>query len=340
MPLTASATGPAFDNEATTAATTAVARRDFLVRLFHPQLYDKKLLRRRVERCCALLYEEQWKHAAEEMKHAPDNQNTAMQMMGCSEPLTMLLLDERFSNSEKVTIAEMMAKVGGLHFYSHMRCSQSSSKPKGVDLEKEVNKREGDEEEVKEVEKTARQTTRTSAWQAAACHLYCVSGKPREMRDACEALFASPLVKTPIGTLLAMWPSALLFVLETDHEADGVDPLTRSVIEEVLRTVANKTDPHAILEAMAGPIETCMLRIVQFVYSASAPPPPPLRLPPPSGTFFAPQPPALPSLPPFAVAPWKGDDEDDDDYLSADAFFSNAANKMTMAGRCDQFPYD
>ena len=100
-------------------------------------------------------------------------------------------------------------------------------------------------------------------WMDALSVLYCEGGKPREMAKFVEALFHSPELQTERGTIWVMWLcllSCLVFPLDNDN------PLTRSVMDTLTCTLANKSTPTVAF----SPIEECVLTIMFMASTADA----------------------------------------------------------------------
>ena len=140
-------------------------------------------------------------------------------------------------------------------------------------------------------------------WMDALSVLYCEAGKPREMGKFVEALFHSPELQTERGTIWIMWLcllSCLVFPLDNDK------PLTRSVMDTLTCTLANKSTPTIAF----SPIEECVLTIV----------------------FMASTGDAIETL-----RPWNDGNAKHDDDLRLEALIKNIAEKIVVGesdGKC------
>lgn len=147
--------------------------------------------------------------------------------------------------------------------------------------------------------------------------------------------------------------------LETAAPDRTATRVARYVSSEVLRTVANKTDPASTLNARAhcGRAVTCVVKIAHRVHAAAAA----------AATVAATRSttPAVATASPMRVAPWRVDarattksrrenerpvtatedrmeeeeeeeeeeEDDDDDFIAAEAFFYHLSRDMTLSDR-------
>lgn len=142
-------------------------------------------------------------------------------------------------------------------------------------------------------------------WMNALSVLCCEAGKPREMEKFVEALFHSPELQTERGTIWMMWLcllSCLVFPLDDDN------PLTRSVMDTMTCTLANKSTPTFDFT----PIQECVLTIMFMASTCDA----------------------IQTL-----RPWNDVNAKHDDDLRLEALIENIAGKIVVGesdGKCQE----
>lgn len=139
----------------------------------------------------------------------------------------------------------------------------------------------------------------STPWMNALSMLCCEVGKPREMEKFVEALFRSPELQTEHGTIWVMWLcllSCLVFPLDANN------PITRSVMDTLTCTLANKTTPTVGF----SPIEECVLTIMLMASTGDV----------------------IPSL-----RPWSGINVRHDQDLRLRALIENISGKIVVGGK-------
>ena len=135
-------------------------------------------------------------------------------------------------------------------------------------------------------------------WIDALSVLCCEAGKPREMDAFVDALWCSPELQSERGTIWVMWLcllSCLVFPLDSAH------PLTRSVMDTLTCTLANKTPPTFAF----SPIQECVLTITFMACTGGIVPP---------------------------LRTWYDTDAIDDDDLRLEALLHTISQKIVVGG--------